>query len=81
MKRIEITHREQHVLMTVVRIAKDALHEPQFPDAPGVVPYPIGRGPMLDAMGRQPGMDRSSERPSEQELDSIIERLSSNEVT
>lgn len=77
MKVIQITHREQHVLMTVVRVVLDGLQTS--------APTRVAREVMLRSMESQPGINSSptgtDSIPTIPELDSILERLSSNEVT
>jgi len=84
MKTIQITKREQHVLMTVVRTIHDALK--------GRVPSGIDRQRAIGAMSSQPGINACSNKgeadpnysvecavPTLDELDSVLERLSSND--
>lgn len=71
MKTIQITKREQHLLMTVVRVVADALN--------GVDKVRIDPGAVRDLLYAQPGMGTQNDTPSRYELDSILERLSSND--
>jgi len=77
MKRIEITKREQHVLMTCLRVLMDGLQDREGSGMAGTA--------VRAAMNLQPGIvvgdDSTKQAPSVAELDSILERLSSNEVT
>ena len=75
MKTIQITHREQHVLMTVLRVILDGLQTS--------APTRVDRTVLLQSCERQPGINSSTTGtdsiPTIPELDSILERLSSND--
>jgi hypothetical protein len=75
MKTIQITRREQHVLMTVVRVILDGLQIS--------APTRVDRTVLLQSLERQPGINSSTTGtdsiPTIPELDSILERLSSND--
>lgn len=71
MKLIEITKRERHILMSILRVVHSAFHD----EAGGV------HGPALvHELSIQPGMSVDLV-PKDVEIDSLLERISDNEVT